>query len=316
MSRIVQLALALAAAWLAAACLRQSAALKDVRARLASLEAPAAALETARPVPVRAERPAAAAPDVLTPARIEATNTPARRAPKKVRIRRRSKDEMARLMDDPKRKQYMQAAWTFHLDRTYGDLLRYYEMTPDELAYFRSLLVEQLSRQDSLNARRLDARGSRAELAAVRAEDERSKREVDGRIREFLGEEAWAEYEGYEESMPERMILSACLVALENAGRGLTWEQEDAAIRILYEERVRRPELEKVDDEVHAGLSREESEGVLRSVEAWLTDSRLRLKPILDADQFAAVERQLQFVRDAIEVGLSMAPLMTGEDEE
>jgi hypothetical protein len=95
------------------------------------------------------------------------------------------------------------------LDRSYGPLFKQLNLSPAQLAAFQNLLVEkQSAARDVLIAARdqgLNLRTDRAEIAQLVAQ---SNAEVDNQIQSTLGPDDFAQYQGYEQTLPERNTVS------------------------------------------------------------------------------------------------------------
>lgn len=151
-----------------------------------------------------------------------------------------------------------------------------------------------------------------ADRARLEQAMDRALREIDARILEFLGGDAYADYEGYEKSLPERTMIGTCRRTLENAGRALSYEQEDALIRMMYEERAGSPDLGELFESrgMPPAFSADESTAVLWKFDGWQRRVVARASNILGPEQMAAFEADLQTVRYEVELALMLAPLI------
>ncbi|MFH0954388.1 MAG: hypothetical protein V1873_08670, partial [Verrucomicrobiota bacterium] len=231
---------------------------------------------------------------------------------KTIRVKSRPREEFLRMLNNPKRKEFMEAVWTLELDQRYGPLLRFYEMTPEEMRYFRSLLLEKRSRADDGTTRVLAAGDDAAQRAAAQETRDQALREIDGRVREFLGGDAFEEYEGYERSLPERMMLHDFKVVADNAGSPLGYNQEDKLIRLMHEERAAVPELSELyeNEGRPAAIGGDRGLQIIRAVNVWRDRVLMRARGLLDERQMYFFEGQVQQIRDVIEVSITMAPLV------
>lgn len=310
MKGLANILLAATAIALAGLCLARQRELSALRAGLAELRGRQAAARplAQSPKPVLPEAPPAGA---AAPAPV-VTNAPAPAAPKPIRVKSRPREEFLRMLNDPKRKEFMEAAWTLELDQRYGPLLRYYELTPEEMGYFRSLLLEKRSRADGGTTRLLAAGDDAAQRAAAQEARDQTLREVDGRLRDFLGGGAFEEYGGYEKSLPERMMLHDFKIVLDNSGDRLGYEQEDKLIRLMYEERAAVPDLSELyeNEGRPAAIGSDRGLEIIRAVNVWRDRVLLRAGDLLDKRQMYFFEGQVQQIRDVIEVSITMAPLV------
>ena len=314
-ARITGILLGLAILILAAFCVAKHLELRSIRAEIARLKEPTAATPATASVPVAAKRTA------LTSAARQRTFTNAvtgagSRA-KKMAIKKRGRREMAELMKDPKRKKFMEAVWTLHLDTAYGALFRHYEMTDDEMRYFQSLLLEKTFLAESFGVRRMeaDAEGSAED---IRRQEQQAEAEVNGRIREFLGGEAYQEYESYETRLPDRMMLREFRDSLDVSGLPMSGEQEDELVGILHEERQNLPLLRQLTEKGGTGalleslppdrVKQEFEEGSYRVI--------LRAKQALTPDQFESFTNYIGQLRDMMEIALTVQSAVESADDE
>ena len=120
------------------------------------------------------------------------------------------------------------------------------------------------------------------------------------------------EYEGYERSLPERMMLHDFKIVADNAGSPVGYEQEDKLIRMMHEERAAVPELSELYDNEGEAVAVTKDRGleIIRAVNVWHDRVLMRAREMLDERQMYFFEGQVQQIRDVIEVGISMAPLV------
>lgn len=317
MRKLINILLGGAVAVLALLCVGRHFQLAMLTAALQNLPRPVQAVAAQNPAPKPLPEPRPAQNHQPEPAVQAATNAaePAAQVAElrqPLRVKERPREEFLRMLNDPKRKMFMEAAWTLELDQRYGPLLRYFEMTPEEMRYLKSLLLEKRSRADTFSARLLAATGDAAARTAVQQERDQAAQELDGRLREFLGGDPFEEYQGYERSLPERMMLHDFKIVADNAGAPLGYGQEDKLIRMMNEERAAVPELSELyDNEGEAvAVTRDRGLEIVRAVNVWHDRVLMRAKDLLDERQMYFFEGQVQQIRDVIEVGISMAPLV------
>lgn len=287
-------------------CLNRQHELTVLRTRIAWLEkqdhrvAPAATAETVREIP----------PVTLPSA---ATNTDG--TVKTVKLKQHTTVEIEEMLSDPKRKEFMEAMWTAQMDSQYKSLFRYYEMTADERRYIKSLLVEKISRLQDLSLSLIDPALSAEQKAEIERQRDSTLKEIDSRIQDFLGAEAFAMYEGYEKSQAERFLVDQCKTALANANQPIDAAKEDALIRILYEERTALPELSAIWErqELLVGLRAEDKERMLRSFDLWHDRVKGRASTLLNPGQMKTFELYLQQQRDQAEIIVTAVPEMFDE---
>lgn len=126
---------------------------------------------------------------------------------------RRSRGEMAaamkQLMADPEFVRAMNLNEMARLNSRYGDLFRQLNLSPARLEKFKELLVErQNAGRDVMTAAMsegLDPRQNGEQLQALVRENQA---EVDASIKAALGDAAYQQYQSYDQTAPQRQVVS------------------------------------------------------------------------------------------------------------
>ena len=77
-----------------------------------------------------------------------------------------------------------------------------------------------------------------AERQALWREEQKAEKNIESRIKELLGPDAYAVYEEYNNTLPERHQVEALKEKLYSAGLGLAPSQEEALVSLMHEARV------------------------------------------------------------------------------
>lgn len=235
---------------------------------------------------------------------------------KSVRVEQEPPDEFLARISDPKRKNYIRAELVVAMDPIYAPLFRCFQMSPEQLAYIKYLLAEKRVVDNEYNLRTICA--AKADRMAVAREGEQRAAEWETKIRDFLGPEAYDLYEGYNRSLPERMIVKECKQKLEAVGHGLTYEQEDAVIRTMYEERRNSIEMRELMGNENPALIMDRIRGrvdiVTRDYDAMAQRVALRCQSQLQPAQYASLTNQLAVNRASIEGILTLLSTMSDEE--
>ncbi len=148
------------------------------------------------------------------------------------------------LMQDPAFASAMITQQKGALDQRYADLFRRLNLTPAQVDEFKALLVErQTAAADVMAAAReqgLDGREARDELRKLVQE---TQAQTDERIRSLLGEAAYTEYKTYEQTQPQRALVSQLSNKLSYTSTPLQSSQMDQLVRILAETGSRTPRV-------------------------------------------------------------------------
>jgi hypothetical protein len=145
---------------------------------------------------------------------------------------------MQAMMNDPQFAQLMALQEKARLDSTYAPLFKQLaqqlNLSPAQLAAFQNLLVQkQDAARDVLIAARdqgLTPGADRAEIGQLVAQ---SNAEIDNQIQSTLGPDAFAQYQSYEQTLPERNTVNQIQTSLSYSSTPLTDSQAQQLIQLL-----------------------------------------------------------------------------------
>jgi hypothetical protein len=145
---------------------------------------------------------------------------------------------MRAMMNDPNLIKLMALQQKARLDSTYAPLFKQLtqqlNISPAQLAAFQNLLVQkQSAARDAVQAARdqgLNPATDRDEIAQLVAQ---SNDEIDQQIQSTLGPQAYAQYQGYEQTLPERNTVTQLQQGLSYTSSPLTDAQSQQLIQLL-----------------------------------------------------------------------------------
>jgi hypothetical protein len=145
---------------------------------------------------------------------------------------------MQALMNDPQFVKLMALQEKARLDSSYAPLFKQLtqqlNLSPAQLAAFQNLLVQkQDAARDVLAAARdqgLDLRTDRAEIGQLVTQ---SNTEIDNQIESTLGSDAYAQYQSYEQTLPQRNTVNQIQQSLSYTSSPLTDSQAQQLIQTL-----------------------------------------------------------------------------------
>lgn len=181
------------------------------------------------PVTTAAEDPSGAVPEQARDAR---------QMPQREEVRNRGgrNEAMATLMQTPEFARALVVQQKSALDARYADLFRQLNLPPETIDRFKDLLLErQSANADVMAAAREQGLGGQEDRAALRLLVEQTQAETDAAIRATLGEAGYAEYQFYNQSQPQRAVVSQLENKLSYGGAPLAQSQSDQLVRILAE---------------------------------------------------------------------------------
>ena len=153
------------------------------------------------------------------------------------------------LMKNPAFQRMLRAQAEREMNKQYAALYRKLGMTDSsplaELLRQRALVyVDSMTRGDVDNP-------TAEERNKLWREARAAEKEIENQIKELLGPDAYAEYEAYEETVPERRQMEVLKEKLYSAGLGLAPSQEEALVALMHDARVTPLTLEE-NAEVYA----------------------------------------------------------------
>lgn len=187
------------------------------------------------------------------------------------------------------------------LDSLYAPLFRSLGLSPDDIDLFKDLVTARKIAQAELRIREQEAE---TDAALLDLQDQRTRAMAwfDQRMRDLLGPGHFDTVEGYDKSLAERTMLFDYKQGLDNVGRGLSYEQEDRLIRVMFAQRKQSPALDALFSagaSTFAGAG--ESDAVVREFNAWRDLVLLKCNGILNDEQLKALDVQLAAQGRALE---------------
>lgn len=184
--------------------------------------------------PIVAAAPAAATTEA--PATESAATEPA--GDGRRNSQRRNFGEMAgritAALDSPEVQRLMSIQQKGALDARYAGLFRELNLSPDQLEKFKSLLVErQTAAIDVMAAAREQGLNPFESRDEMRALVKNAQDDVDASIRAMLGDTAYSQYKNYDNTMPQRAVVSQLEQRLSYSATPLTPAQSSQLVRIL-----------------------------------------------------------------------------------
>jgi hypothetical protein len=140
----------------------------------------------------------------------------------------------AAMMEQPEVQRLMAMQQKAALDSRYAALFKSLALTPDQLDKLKNLLVDKSTAMaDVMMAAREQGINPRQDREAFRQLVEETQADIDATIRSTLGETAFAQYQDYERTLPQRSIVEQLEQRLSYSGTPLTSEQSNQVLAIL-----------------------------------------------------------------------------------
>jgi hypothetical protein len=231
---------------------------------------------------------------------------------------------LAKMLEDPDMKKMMRQQQLVMMDTMYGPLFKELGLSPEETEKFKELLIDgQMKGVEGAGALFSGDRDPAERAEAIKAMGEQQK-QLDEQLKTFLGDERYAQYKDYQESMGERTSLDQFQNQLAGGQNPLTEEQSGQLLALMKEERKNSPSIFGKDpnampdpDQLEAMLSEEKMNKHFEQQEELNRRILERAKAVLTPEQLVALNNhqnsQLQMQR----FGMTMAlKFMSGENSE
>jgi hypothetical protein len=141
---------------------------------------------------------------------------------------------MMALMDRPEIQKLMALQQKAQLDSRYAALFKSLNLSPEQLDKFKNLLVEkQTALQDVLAAARTQGIDPRSDPEGFRKMITDTQAEADANIKAALGDAAFTQYQNYQQTLPQRTLVSQLQQSLSYTGAPLSDTQAEQMVGIL-----------------------------------------------------------------------------------
>jgi hypothetical protein len=137
---------------------------------------------------------------------------------------------LANMLKNPEMKKVMEQQQRMAMDMMYASLLKKLQLTPDQEKQFKEILLEQQMQNISQAGSIMDQSSTnRAEVIQKIAQDREQRQQE---IKQLLGDDKFAQYEDYNQTMGERMLLDQFGKQVE-----LKPDQTEQLLNIMREEK-------------------------------------------------------------------------------
>ncbi len=141
---------------------------------------------------------------------------------------------MTASLDSPETKRLMAIQQRAQLDGRYADLFKGLNLPPDQLDQLKTLLVDRQSAAiDVLSVANAQGLNPLNSPEAIRDLARETQAKVDGDIKNLLGEQGYAQYQGYEQTLPQRAVADQLEQRLSYSSTPLSPDQREQMVQIL-----------------------------------------------------------------------------------
>jgi len=228
---------------------------------------------------------------------------------------------LSKMMQDPDTKKFIRDQQRLMMDQLYNPLIKHMGLSPEEAAKFKDLISDNMMQSAEKATSMFGGSASnRTELVSTLAS---AQKDFDEQMKAFLGEDRFAAYKDYQETVGERTQLN--LFKQQNAGSDypLNDLQTEQLLGLMKEEKrnvaasmgQNAPGMGQDQANLQAMLSEEQADKTIQFQEAVNQRVFERARTILSPDQLQAFGNfqtsQLQMMR----MGMSMARKFLAPDQ-
>jgi len=235
---------------------------------------------------------------------------------------RRMMSSIAKMMENPTMNKVMEASQRGAVGALYSDLIEYLDLDAEETKYFMDLLMYRQMKQMDLGMKMMGGGMDEAETEQMTADITEASETVKSEMQKFLNNpDDFAEFEFYEKTMGERMMLAQMDQTLASSDSALSDETYRELLGMMHDERTSYDFSSNLHDEENMDLSAERFSK--KNIDAHANDIRkldklmiARAEGMLTPDQFKAYADSLKTTTDMQIAQLEMVAQMLGRGEQ
>lgn len=223
---------------------------------------------------------------------------------------------LAEMMKSPEMRGIVKQQQIAQLDLFYGGLFKKLDLSGADLEDFKNLLAERLQVESEFALQAMGGDGVPKDAHAAQMGFKDSRKAIDTKIKTFLNNgQDYLMYQSWEQSKPERMLLSVGLSAFSAQGEPLSSAQEEQLVIAMMGARMRRsniPDLTKPENLAPENLSQEMIDKVLVSYDEQAQEVAAAASVFLSPGQLEALKAMQQQQKALQDAGIRMGAAMFG----
>ncbi len=234
---------------------------------------------------------------------------------------RRMIKSMAKMMDNPTMSKMMEASQRGEVGARYSDFMEYLGLNREETKYFMDLLMSRQMKNVGLGMKILSGELDEEEKKALVEEIKMAEETVKEEMERFLNNpEDFAEWEFYEKTVDERMMLSQVDQKLSASDAALSDETYRELLGMMHEEKKDFQFTSDLHDDKNMDLSTERFstenlQNFASDIEQLNGNINQRAQGMLTPEQFTTFSESLQATTEMQQAQLAMAAQIFGKEE-
>ncbi|MDB6023309.1 MAG: hypothetical protein JWQ04_3166 [Pedosphaera sp.] len=213
-------------------------------------------------------------------------------------------------------KNQQKAALSGSVDKNYGKFFADAHLTPEQSSALKDMILNKQLGAADLGMSMLSGDLDAAQKADLVQQIKMQGEAADAKMKEFLGDDNFAQFQTYEKSMGERNAVSGFKDQLGSGPGALTGDQEEQLIQAMTQERQNfkfttdLSDKSKFDGDFSSMLTEDKMNGFFQEQEKLNQQYLARALGILPPDQAAAFEKYLNSQQALQKAGMQMAAKM------
>lgn len=231
---------------------------------------------------------------------------------------RRMMKNIAKMMDNPAMNKMMEASQRGALGAMYEDLIRSFDLSRDEEDYFMDLLMFRQMTQMDAGMKMMGGNLSDEEGAALQEQIKDANKLVKKEMKDFLNsDEDYENFEFFEKTMQERIVLSQAEASLAGTDHALTDDTYHDLVQMMYEEKNNFEFSSDRLDQNNINMSperfsKDNLQGFANDLDRLNETLFAKAENMLSAEQFSAFKEAVVMTTDMQKAQLEMAGQMFG----
>ncbi|MBN2162465.1 MAG: hypothetical protein JXR25_08565 [Pontiellaceae bacterium] len=231
---------------------------------------------------------------------------------------RRMMENIAKMMENPTMNKVLEASQRGSVGALYADMIEYLDLNPEETKYFMDLLMFRQMKQVDMAMKVMSGQLSDEDKAAMQKDIDAAQVTFKEEMAKFLNStEDYAEFEYYEKTMGERMMLSQMDQDLGGSGAELSDDTYRELLGIMHDERESFDFTSDLTNQQNTDLSperfsRQNLQNFANDMHQLNTAICEKAQPILSTEQYEAFVSSLKSFTEVQISQLEMAASMFG----
>jgi len=204
------------------------------------------------------------------------------------------------------------------VEKNYADFIKGQQLTPEQATALKDLIAKKMAAGADMGMEMMGGELTAEQRAELINKAKASTDAVAAELKEFLGPDAYAAYEAYEKSVPDRMAISTFRDQVSGGDMALNGDQEQQLILAMSEERqgfkftTDFSQQNDYSQDLFGKFTEENTSRFLQEQEQLNQKYLARAQGILSAGQYSAYEKSLKAQQEMMKMGMKMAASMFG----